>query len=334
MPLPKPKSNESKEDFIDRCMRDSIANDEFPDNKQRLAICNSTWKEKEDKSKMNDKLERRYIDISNTDIEVRSDNDENITIQGHAAVFNSDSEYMGFTERIKPGAFRKALKSNPDVIALFNHDENSIFGRTGQNLFLKEDKDGLHMEVKQIDDDDFKRMANKVKAGLLNKQSFAFIVGKDEWKDLDTDNPKRTIIEVDELWDVSLVTTPAYQGTDASVALRSMDMAKKELKEARGQDNKESKDTESTNSGPRSVNIHLDGLTAEQFNGLQAVFNLDNNKQDNKEQEDQAEVEENKEDDSNQDESAQSEDVEEDTFSPETSNILDKFNGLKGEKDE
>jgi hypothetical protein len=42
MPLPTPSGNESREDFVSRCASD-IA-DEFPDNKQRIAVCNSQWR--------------------------------------------------------------------------------------------------------------------------------------------------------------------------------------------------------------------------------------------------------------------------------------------------
>jgi len=45
MPLPKPKPNESESSFISRCMSDSTMEDEYPDEGQRLAICNSLWEE-------------------------------------------------------------------------------------------------------------------------------------------------------------------------------------------------------------------------------------------------------------------------------------------------
>ena len=41
MPLPKP-NNEKEEDFIPRCMEEAKA--EFPDQKQRLAVCIAQWK--------------------------------------------------------------------------------------------------------------------------------------------------------------------------------------------------------------------------------------------------------------------------------------------------
>jgi hypothetical protein len=50
LPLPKPKKNESKKDFLSRCMGNDVMASEYPDEKQRYAVCNSIWK-KEKKSK-------------------------------------------------------------------------------------------------------------------------------------------------------------------------------------------------------------------------------------------------------------------------------------------
>jgi hypothetical protein len=44
MPLPKPNENESKEDFLDRCMANPTMNNEYPNRDQRYAVCNSQWK--------------------------------------------------------------------------------------------------------------------------------------------------------------------------------------------------------------------------------------------------------------------------------------------------
>lgn len=49
MPLPKPQPDEAKKDFLDRCMGDKLMNNEYPDSKQRYAICNSLWDKKEQK---------------------------------------------------------------------------------------------------------------------------------------------------------------------------------------------------------------------------------------------------------------------------------------------
>lgn len=46
MPMPKPKNDESKDDFLNRCMSDSVMNDEYEDDSQRYAICNNIWDDK------------------------------------------------------------------------------------------------------------------------------------------------------------------------------------------------------------------------------------------------------------------------------------------------
>lgn len=46
MPLPSPRKDESKEDFLQRCMGDEVMNQEFPDRSQRYAICLNIWEDK------------------------------------------------------------------------------------------------------------------------------------------------------------------------------------------------------------------------------------------------------------------------------------------------
>ena len=43
MPLQKPKNKEKKSDFISRCIGDTQTNKDFPDQKQRIAVCYSQW---------------------------------------------------------------------------------------------------------------------------------------------------------------------------------------------------------------------------------------------------------------------------------------------------
>ena len=43
MPIPNPTKEESKKEFLDRCMADEKMNDEFPNGAQRFAVCNSSW---------------------------------------------------------------------------------------------------------------------------------------------------------------------------------------------------------------------------------------------------------------------------------------------------
>ena len=50
-----------------------------------------------------------------------------------------------------------------------------------------------------------------IKAGLLDKMSFAFSVRKQEW---DYENDIRTITDISQLFDVSVVDVPAYDSTE------------------------------------------------------------------------------------------------------------------------
>lgn len=49
MPIATPTPSESETEFIRRCMADDKMLEEFPDNGQRFAVCQSSWDEsKED----------------------------------------------------------------------------------------------------------------------------------------------------------------------------------------------------------------------------------------------------------------------------------------------
>ena len=47
MPLPKPTPSESRKDFMQRCMSDSVIVNEFPNKDQRLAVCSTQFKNKQ-----------------------------------------------------------------------------------------------------------------------------------------------------------------------------------------------------------------------------------------------------------------------------------------------
>ena len=46
MPIPTPRKNESSDAFISRCMGDDVMNREYPDQKQRAAVCYSKLRRK------------------------------------------------------------------------------------------------------------------------------------------------------------------------------------------------------------------------------------------------------------------------------------------------
>ena len=145
--------------------------------------------------------------------------DENV-ITGYAAVFNKDSEdFGGWVERIAPGAFGGVLED--ECFALFNHDMNMVLGRNGVNVTLSQDDNGLLYSIKLPDTSIANDVRALVKAGIINKSSFAFTVAEESFIKADPKNnmPNMRIInKIEQLYDVSPVTRPAYP--DTSVAAR------------------------------------------------------------------------------------------------------------------
>jgi HK97 family phage prohead protease len=150
--------------------------------------------------------------------EVRADA-EGVKVEGYAAVFN-DGAMIGdyFKELIHPGAFANALKRGEDVPFVIEHAGLPLARTSSGTLTLAEDAHGLKMaSALDPQDPDVMRIVPKMKRGDLSKMSFAFRAVRQEW---DETGPVMTrhLYEV-ELYDVSIVTTPAYDGTE--IALRS-----------------------------------------------------------------------------------------------------------------
>lgn len=175
---------------------------------------------------MKEKFERRILGEPLT-IEWRDleDGTREAVVEGYAARFNRDSlDLGGFVETIKPGAFRKALQRNDlDVLAVVNHDSRSssaLLGRTKSGtLQIKEDSLGLRYRVKLPDTAGARDLVVQMERGDIQHSSFAFSVREDSWKRPETKGGvyRRTIVEVEQLFDVSPVTQPAYPDATAGL---------------------------------------------------------------------------------------------------------------------
>ena len=150
--------------------------------------------------------------------EVRED-EGTVKVAGYAAVFGERTNVGGmFVEVIERGAFQDAI-GRDDVVFLINHDGLPLARSRAGTLMLTEDERGLFMEAElDTSDPDVARIVPKMKRGDLDKMSFAFWPERQEWDDTQ-DIPVRTIKEA-SLYDVSIVTTPQYDGTE--IGLRSL----------------------------------------------------------------------------------------------------------------
>ena len=143
-------------------------------------------------------------------------------VTGYAAVFNSPSEEIEewgfrFTEIVRPGAFTKTLQE-ADVRALVNHNVDYVLGRTSAGtLKLTQDARGLAIENTPPDTQWARDLMLSMRRGDINQMSFGFRTVKDRFtEDRENQTVLRELLEV-ELFDVSIVTFPAYPTTSAVV---------------------------------------------------------------------------------------------------------------------
>jgi uncharacterized protein len=192
-------------------------------------------------------VEHRVMDSA---LEVRRETREDGTeapaqIVGHAAVFDEwttlyDGQYFSWREVVRPGAFGRAIKKKQDVRALFNHDANFVLGRTKSGtLAIEEDQRGLLTKIEPPDTQAGRDLMTSIGRGDVSQMSFAFSVSRGKKKPKRTEKDgveviedggeritiryegekrfeERELLDLD-LFDVSPVTYPAYEGTDVGI---------------------------------------------------------------------------------------------------------------------
>ena len=137
-------------------------------------------------------------------------------LTGYAAVFGQEARVAGFTEVIRPGAFKGALAGR-DVLALIDHNPSKLLARTKSGtLRLEEDSRGLRYEIDLPDTQEGRDILTLAERGDLGGMSFGFTVSKggEHW------NGQRRELRAVTLHEISVVHSwPAYEGT--SVQARS-----------------------------------------------------------------------------------------------------------------
>lgn len=164
------------------------------------------------------KLETRF----NTGaIELR-ETSEGMVFEGYAAVFNSPSEPLPFTERIAPGAFKRSLRARNDIKLLWNHDSGQVLASTrAKTLSIVEDERGLKVTASLPNTSLGRDTAELLRRGDVDSMSFGFSVIKDKWN---AEGSERTLEHV-RLHEVSIVAWPAYTATSGTTSVRALDRA-------------------------------------------------------------------------------------------------------------
>lgn len=142
--------------------------------------------------------------------------EDSVELEGYVNAVERNSKplmsRMGkFIERIKAGAFARALKRNDDVHVLLNHDWQRDLGSTKQgNLELAEDNIGLRAKCTITD----KEVMDMAKRGDLVGWSFGFY-DRDVKNGVENGMLTREVNDLD-LEEVSILDrskVPAYDGT-------------------------------------------------------------------------------------------------------------------------
>lgn len=186
------------------------------------------------------------------DLRAEEDEERGNIIVGRPIVYESKTNIGGyFDEVIAKGALDDADLT--DVRFLTNHDTSKLpLARSRKNtknstMQLTPDDDGLgiRVDLDTENNSEAKNLYSAVKRGDISGMSFMFGIDDEEWSDLDSDMPLRTIKKISTVIEVSAVTFPAYE--DTSIAARdksALDNARQAVETAKEE---ESVDTDEEN---------------------------------------------------------------------------------------
>ena len=203
---------------VDRIRAESRTTNDLQNEKWRTIALNLN---KDERQQMTTTVERR-VNTVEFDVRAGEASSDGMSFTGYAAVFNSPSEPLPFTEVIKEGAFKRSLKSRNEIKLFMNHNTDVVLGSTrAGTLKLTEDSRGLLAQAELPDTSAGRDLSVLMKRGDVSSMSFGFSVPPkgDSWSQ---DGATRELHQV-RLHEVSIVTGfPAYEATTASV--RSLDI--------------------------------------------------------------------------------------------------------------
>lgn len=188
----------------------------------------------------------KEIRAFNFEVRAEQNEEHGHHLTGTPIVFNERTNLGWYDEIID----KDALKDTDlrDVRFLINHNTDMIpLARSRNNneastMQMSVDDNGMNIRV-DLDTEnnaEAKALYSAVEREDISGMSFMFTVDKDEWSDLESDHPVRTVRSIGKLFEVSAVTFPAYEATSIQArglsdalesAKESLESAKAELRE-------------------------------------------------------------------------------------------------------
>lgn len=160
-----------------------------------------------------------------TNLTTRSSDDNGMTVEGYAMLYDQPSVPMPFVEYIDRGALDNVDLSK--VLLLYGHDLNSVLARSdAENLQLRADDKGLWFRATLPDTtlgrDTYTNVANgntytNVANGNLKGCSVGFKIGDDKWLQGNDGQVIHHIRSFDQLIEISITPIPAYTETSVDV---------------------------------------------------------------------------------------------------------------------
>lgn len=153
-------------------------------------------------------------------------------LTGYAIKFGQRSKKLGnYYEIINSRALDGVDLT--DVKALVDHDYSKVLGRTLSNtLSLEIDNVGLKFEIELADTTYANDLYKSIERGDVNECSFGFQINETDRNSttverIDSDTYLRTVKKIKELREISIVSLPAYENTNAEIK-RDLEQAVKQ----------------------------------------------------------------------------------------------------------
>ena len=186
-------------------------------------------------------MDRGQRELRAFEFEIRAEQNEEhgSHLTGLAVVFNQATDLGWYTEVIDAHALDET--DLRDVRFLVNHNTSMIpLARSRNNnenstMQLSVTEDGLRIRV-DLDTEnnaEARTLYSAVQRGDISGMSFMFTVESAQWDGLDTDHPRRTVMRIGKVFEVSAVTWPAYESTNIEAASEALESAKETLESAR-----------------------------------------------------------------------------------------------------
>lgn len=182
------------------------------------------------------RLDAAGLQIRSAAEDVGDDAPKSKVLTGYAALFDDPTTlwsdpYGKVVESIKPGAFARAIGEGQDVRALVDHNSSLLLGRTRSGtLRIWEDDKGLAFELRLPETQVARDLAENIRLGNVSQCSFAFSPADGGETSITEERDGLVVTSIEltdvDLFDVSIVTYPAYPSTSVDLEERGRAFAK------------------------------------------------------------------------------------------------------------